>query len=62
MTTGELGLLGTGLLCELLLSGLHVHPAVLIPVPPNSVFTLLRPNASPLCVQLSRSVSVQVWL
>lgn len=56
MTTGrELGPLGTGLLCELLLSGLHVHPVVLIPVPPISVFTLLHPNASPLHVQLSRS-------
>lgn len=50
---GELGPLGTGLLCKLLLSGLHVHPAVLIPAPPISVFTLLHPNASPLHIQLS---------
>lgn len=57
MTTGgELRPLGRGLLCEHPLRGLHVHPAVLIPVPPASVFTLLRPNTSPSRIQLSRSV------
>lgn len=59
MTTGgELGPLGMGLLYKLLLSGLHVHPVVLIPVPPTSMFTLLRPNMSPLHIPLSQSV----WL
>lgn len=54
-TAGEQDPLGTGLLCELLPSVLHIHPVVLISVLHISGF-LLCPSSSLLCIWLSQSV------
>lgn len=54
-TAGEQDPLGTGLLCELLPSVLHIHPAVLMSVFHVSGF-LLCPSSSLLCIWLSQSV------
>lgn len=60
-TGGEQDPLGTGLLCALLPSGLHIHPAVLISVLHISVF-LLCLSSFLLCIWLSQGVCLRPHL
>lgn len=55
ITAGEQDPLGTGLLCKLLPSVLHIRPEVLISMLHISVF-LLCPSSYLLCIWLSQSV------